>query len=65
MSQPPPSSPEQREAALAKAAEVTRARSELKNLLKMGSITLAELLDRVDDDVVGRLKVLAALESLP
>lgn len=57
---------EQRQAALAKAAEVRSARAELKGLLKMGSISLSEVFDRADtDDVVGKTKVLAVLESLP
>ncbi len=57
---------EQRQAALARAADVRRARSELKSLVKMGSISLPELFERAEsDDVAGKLKVLSALESLP
>ena len=63
---PPQLSDEQRQAALAKAAEARRARAELKEKLKMGSLTLKELLDQADaDDVVGKMKVVAVLESLP
>jgi hypothetical protein len=59
-------SPEQRTAALAKAAEARKARAELKERLKMGSLTLAELLVQADgNEVVGKTKVLAALEALP
>lgn len=65
MPQPPSLTPEQREQALAKAAEARRARAELKEKLKMGSITLSELLDRADDDHVGKMKVLAVIEALP
>ena len=66
MPNPPELSPEARQAALAKAAEVRRQRAELKNLLKMGARTLEDLLDvAADDDVVGKLKVLTVLESLP
>ncbi|MGH9214936.1 MAG: integration host factor, actinobacterial type [Acidimicrobiales bacterium] len=66
MPQPPVLTPEQRSAALAKAAEARRARAELKEKLKMGSLTLKELLDQADDnDIVGKMKVLAVLESLP
>src|SRR5215204_5679383 len=66
MPQPPQLTPEQREAALAKAAEARRARAELKEKLKMGSLTLKELLDQADaNDTVGKMKVLAVLESLP
>ena len=66
MPQPPSLTPEQRQAALAKAAEARRARAELKERLKMGSLSLPELLDQAaDDDMAGKMKVLAVLESLP
>jgi hypothetical protein len=66
MPQPPSLSPEQRQAALAKAAEARKARAEIKERLKMGSITLSELLSQSDaDDMVAGIKVLAVLESLP
>ena len=48
-----------------KAAEVRRERAELRNQLKAGEISLSDLLDRVGDDVVGKMKVLAVLEALP
>ena len=55
---PPSLTPEQRQAALAKAAEARRARAEIKERLKMGSITLAELLEQAEtDDIVGKMKV--------
>lgn len=63
---PPSLSPDQRQAALQKAAEARRARAELKEKLKMGSITLSELLDQAgQDEIVGKMKVVAVLESLP
>ena len=63
---PPQLSDEQRQAALAKAAEARRIRAELKEKLKMGSLTLPELFDKAaGDEVVGKMKVLAVLESLP
>ena len=66
MPQPPQLTPEQREAALAKAAEARRARAELKEKLKMGSLTLSDLLDQAESsDTVGKMKMLAVLESLP
>jgi hypothetical protein len=66
MPQPPTLTPEQRQAALAKAAEARRARAEIKERLKMGSITLSELLQQAEsDDMVAGIKVLAVLESLP
>lgn len=63
---PPALSPEQRQAALEKATQARRARAELKERLKMGSLQLGELIARADhDDTVGKMKVLAVLESLP
>lgn len=63
---PPELTPEARQAALAKAAAARRQRAELKERLKMGSVTLRELLTEADgDDVVGKMKVVAVLESLP
>ncbi|HEY2812103.1 MAG TPA: integration host factor, actinobacterial type [Acidimicrobiales bacterium] len=63
---PPSLSPEQRQAALEKAAAARRERAELKEKLKMGSINLKELLRLADSqDVVAKMKVLAVLESLP
>ncbi len=57
---------EQRRQALVKAGEARRARAEVKELLKMGSITVAELLERADgDEILARMTVLAVLESLP
>jgi DNA uptake protein ComE-like DNA-binding protein len=66
MPQPPPLSSEQRKAALDKAAAARRQRAELKEKLKMGSTTLAELLEQADrDEVVANTKVVTVLESLP
>ena len=66
MSQPPQLSDEARRAALAKAAEARRVRSDLKQLLKMGSVSFPELLEKADaDEIIGRTKVLAVLESMP
>jgi hypothetical protein len=66
MALPPSLTPEQRQAALAKAAAARRERAELKEKLKMGSLTLRELFSRADsDDIVGKMKVVAVLESLP
>ena len=66
MPQPPPLSSEQRQAALDRAAAARRQRAELKEKLKMGSITLAEVLEQGErDEVVGNTKVVTVLESLP
>ena len=64
MATPPQVTPEQRAAALAKAAEARTARAEIKARLKMGSMTLTEALES-DDVNVGKLKVVSLLESLP
>jgi signal recognition particle GTPase len=59
-------SPDQRQAALEKAAAARRARAELKEKLKMGSLSLEELLEQGgQDDTVGKMKVISVLESLP
>lgn len=66
MAQPPQLTPEQRANALEKAAAARRARAELKERLKLGSVTLAEVLTQAEsDELVGKTKVLAVLESLP
>lgn len=64
MATPPQLSPEQRAAALAKAAQARAARAEFKNQLKLGTVTLAEALQD-SSDTVGKLKVVSLLESLP
>ena len=63
---PPSLSPDQRQAALEKAGAARRQRAELKEKLKMGSLTFQELLDQAErDEVVGKMKMLTVLESLP
>lgn len=66
MSPLPELSDEQRAEALKKAAEARRIRAEVKDRLKMGFLTFDELLAEADSiDNVGKLKTLAALESMP
>ena len=66
MPQPPALTPEQRAAALEKAAKVRRERAEVKDKLKMGSLTLADLLTQADsNETIGKMKVVSVLESLP
>jgi len=66
MATPPQLNPEQRAAALAKAAEARAARAEFKSKLKMGTVSLREAIEGADsDDVIGKLKVVNMLESLP
>ena len=62
---PPPLTEEQRRQALEKAAVARRKRAELKEQLKNGSTSFKELLDRTNDDIVGKMKVSTVLESLP
>lgn len=62
----PPLTPEQRSAALAKAADARRARAEVKDRLKHSRASLAEVLDAGEsDDTIGKMRVSAVLESMP
>lgn len=60
----PQLSPEQRKAALEKAAQARHERAELRDKIKSGKVTLAEVLDS-DDPIANRMKVSALIESLP
>ena len=62
---PPPLTEEQRRQALEKAAIARRKRAELKEQLKSGRTTLGALLERTNDEIVGKMKVSNVLESLP
>ena len=63
---PPSLSPEERQAALAKAAVARRRRAEVKERLKAGGLTLKELFEQGDgDEILAKLKVVSVLESLP
>lgn len=63
---PPELTDEQRRAALVKAAEARRVRAEVKELLKTGTITFPELLERAEEDpIIAGMKVSAVLPSLP
>ncbi len=62
----PPLTPEQRASALEKAAAARRERAEVKNRLKhSGGSLVAVLKEGQTNDVVGKMKVSAVLESLP
>jgi len=62
----PPLTPEQRAAALAKAAEARRERAAVKNRLKHSNASLSEVIkEGQSNDVIGKMKVSALLESLP
>ena len=55
----------QRKEALEKAAKVRKERAELREGIKAGKITVAEVLARSDDPVVGRIKAKRLLMALP
>jgi transposase len=62
----PPLTPEQRAAALEKAAKARKERAEVKNRLKKAATTLPEVLkEGQTDDVIGKMKVSALIESMP
>lgn len=57
---------EQRAEALRRAGEARRVRAEIKQLLKTGSLTLADVFDRADEDeLVAGIKVAALVVSMP
>ncbi|MDP9444888.1 MAG: 30S ribosomal protein S13 [Actinomycetota bacterium] len=62
----PSLTPEQRQAALDKAAAARRERAEVKNRLKSSGASLAEVLKAgKDNEVIGKMKVLDLLQSMP
>ena len=62
----PPLTPEQRQAALDKAAASRRERAEVKNRLKHSGATITEVLrDGESNEVIGKMRVLDLLQSMP
>ncbi|MBA3309992.1 MAG: 30S ribosomal protein S13 [Nocardioidaceae bacterium] len=62
----PELTPEQRRAALDKAAKVRRERAEVKNRLKHSGASLSDVLrNGHDNEVVGKMKVLDLLQAMP
>ena len=60
----PPLTPEQRQAALAKAAASRRERAEVKNRLKTAGATISEVLrDREGNEVIAKMRVFDLLQS--
>lgn len=58
--------PEQRQAALEKAAASRRERAEVKNRLKHSGASLAEVVEEGQhNEVIGKMRVLDLLQSLP
>lgn len=63
---PPELTTEQRRAALEKAAEARRVRAEVKELLKTGSLTLADVFERAEsDEIIAGTKISSLLVSMP
>ena len=58
-------SPEQRAAALKKAAEARQKRAALRADIKAGKMSFADVMRKADDPIVARMKVSTLLESLP
>ena len=62
----PPLTPEQRSAALEKAAAARRERAAVKNRLKHASGSVAEVIaEGRTNEIIGKMRVSALLESLP
>lgn len=62
----PPLTAQQRAEALEKAAQARRQRAEVKNRLKYGQGSLADVIAEGQEvDAIGKLRVSALLESLP
>ena len=62
----PALTPEQRSAALAKAAVARTDRAQYKQGLKAGSVSLNDLIEKAEsDDIVGRMKVKDVISSMP
>jgi hypothetical protein len=62
----PPLTPEQRQAALDKAAASRRERAEVKNRLKHSGASITEVLrDGESNEVIGKMRVLDLLQSMP
>lgn len=62
----PPLTPEQRQAALEKAAAARRERAEVKNRLKNSGASIHEVLQQGQvNEVIGKMKVLDLLQSVP
>lgn len=62
----PPLTPQERNDALRKAADARRVRAEVKAKLKHAGMTLREVLGKADtDEMLGKMKVSAVLESMP
>lgn len=58
--------PEERRAALLKAAEARRIRAELKQMLKSGEVSIGQVIERAGSaDALAKMKVCDVLEAMP
>jgi len=62
----PPLTPEQRQAALEKAAASRRERAEVKNRLKNSGASISDVLKQgASNEVIGKMRVVELLQSMP
>jgi acetolactate synthase small subunit len=62
----PPLTPEQRQAALAKAAASRRERAEVKNRLKHSGASISDVIREGEtNEVIGKMRVVDLLQSMP
>lgn len=62
----PPLTPEERQAALRKAAEARQIRAKLKKELREGETDLATVIRRAqEEDAIGRMRVIDVIQTLP
>jgi hypothetical protein len=62
----PPLTPEQRQAALEKAAASRRERAEVKNRLKNSGASITDVLEQgQNNEVIGKMRVIDLLQSMP
>lgn len=65
MAEPPRLSEEDRARAIARATEARRVRAGVREALRSGTLALADVLDRSDEEHIGGIKVKAILTALP
>ncbi|MGQ9778635.1 MAG: integration host factor, actinobacterial type [Bacillota bacterium] len=56
---------EEKKKALKKAQEIRSKRAQIRQDLKQGKTTIREILAKMDDDVIAKMRVAYLLESLP
>lgn len=62
----PPLTPEERQAALKKAAAARQVRAQVKKELREGETNLATVISRaVEDEAIGRMRVIDVVKTLP